>query len=57
MTADRYGEKVARELHDPNRGSVPDADWPLAMVMDDHTELPVMIDDSTVPPWRAKAFL
>lgn len=56
MTADRYGEKVARELHDPNRGSVPDADWPLAMVMVNHTELPVMIvhDESRRPicrPW------
>lgn len=48
MTADRYGEKVARELHDPILGSVPDADWPLALVMVDHTELPVMIvDDET----------
>ncbi len=56
MTVDRYGEKVAREQHDPNRGSVPDADWPLAMVMVDHTELPVMIvhDESRRPicrPW------
>jgi putative transposase len=51
MTADRYGEKVARELHDPILGSVPDANWPLALVMVDHTELPVMIvDDETRRP-------
>lgn len=43
MTAARFGEKIARELHDPNMGSVPDANWPLALVMVDHTELPVMI--------------
>lgn len=56
MTAARYGEKVARELHDANEGKIPDADWPLAMVMMDHTKLPIMIvhDVSRQPilrPW------
>ena len=56
MTVARYGEKMARELHDPNMGSVPDANWPLALVMVDHTELPVMIVDektrrSICRPW------
>lgn len=43
MTVARYGQKVAREMHDPIMGSVPDANWPLALVMVDHTELPVMV--------------
>ncbi len=56
MTEDRYGRKVAHELHAPNLGSVPDADWPLSLVMVDHTELPVIIvhDETRRPigrPW------
>ena len=45
MTAARYGEKFAREVHDAIEGTIPDANWPLAMVQVDHTELPVMIVD------------
>jgi putative transposase len=41
----REGEAAAYAKHDPNRGSIPDADWPLAMVQIDHTLLPVIIVD------------
>ncbi|CAG4884757.1 protein of unknown function [Georgfuchsia toluolica] len=37
MTAARYGEKAARELHDAIEGQIPDADWPLGIVQIDHT--------------------
>ncbi len=56
MTAARYGEKYAREKFDPILGAVPDANWPLALVMVDHTELPVIVVDektrrSICRPW------
>ena len=41
----REGEAAAYAKHDRNRGSIPDADWPLAMVQIDHTLLPVIIVD------------
>lgn len=47
MDAARFGEKFARETYDPILGSVPDANWPLALVMVDHTELPVIVVDET----------
>lgn len=43
VVAAREGERAARLKFDANEGSVPDAEWPLATVMMDHTELPVMI--------------
>lgn len=39
----RYSKRAARQAFDPNEGSVPNADWPLALVQIDHTPLPVMI--------------
>jgi len=39
----RYSKRAARQKYDPNEGTVPNADWPLALVMIDHTPLPVMI--------------
>ncbi len=44
-TSLREGEAAAYARHDSNRGSIPDADWPLAMVQIDHTLLPVIIVD------------
>jgi putative transposase len=44
-TLRREGEAAAYARHDRNRGSIPDADWPLAMVQIDHTQLPVIIVD------------
>ena len=41
----REGEAAAYAKHDRNSGSIPDADWPLAMVQIDHTLLPVIIVD------------
>lgn len=43
--ARRKGEAAAHDQFDPIKGSIPDADWPLAMVQIDHTELPVIIVD------------
>jgi putative transposase len=43
--ARRKGEATAHDQFDPIKGSIPDADWPLAMVQIDHTELPVIIVD------------
>jgi putative transposase len=43
--ARRKGEAAAHDRFDPIKGSIPDADWPLAMVQIDHTELPVVIVD------------
>ncbi|WP_050480114.1 helix-turn-helix domain-containing protein [Herbaspirillum rhizosphaerae] len=43
--ARREGPRVAEQHFDPNISSIPDADWPLAMVQLDHTLLPVMIVD------------
>lgn len=39
----RHGKRAARQIFDPNEGTVPNADWPLALVQIDHTPLPVMI--------------
>lgn len=44
-TRRRLGEAAAYALHDPSKGSIPDADWPLAIVQIDHTLLPVIIVD------------
>jgi len=41
----REGEAAAYARHDPNKGAIPDADWPLAIVQIDHTKLPVIIVD------------
>ena len=41
----REGSKAAREAFGVNEGSIPDANWPLAIVQIDHTLLPVMIVD------------
>lgn len=41
----RKGEAAANKRYDPVEGSIPDADWPLAMVQMDHTLLPIMIVD------------
>jgi len=40
----REGAKAARQFV-PFKGSIPDSDWPLAMVQVDHTKMPVMIVD------------
>lgn len=41
----REGPKAARQRYRIDKGSIPDADWPLAMVQIDHTLLPVIIVD------------
>jgi putative transposase len=41
----REGTKVAREKFAVHKGSIPDAEWPLALVQMDHTLLPVIIVD------------
>ncbi len=41
----REGEAKAHDQFDPIKGTIPDADWPLAMVQIDHTLLPVIIVD------------
>lgn len=41
----REGEAKAHDLHDPIKGKIPDAEWPLALVQIDHTLLPVIIVD------------
>ncbi|MBI1890205.1 MAG: DDE-type integrase/transposase/recombinase [Burkholderiales bacterium] len=43
--ARRQGEAAAHDRFDPIKGSIPDADWPLAIVQIDHTLLPVIIVD------------
>lgn len=52
----REGPKAAREQFAVHKGSIPGADWPLAIVEMDHTLLPVMIvdDEHRLPisrPW------
>lgn len=51
---ERHGAMAAREF-DPMKGSIPDADWPLAIVQVDHTLLPVIIvdDEHRLPIKRA----
>ncbi|MDQ1831006.1 Mu transposase C-terminal domain-containing protein [Massilia scottii] len=44
-TASRKGEAAAYDQHDPIKGVIGDADWPLALVQIDHTLLPVIIVD------------
>ena len=44
-TQARFGEAVAHAKHQPIKGVIPDADWPLSIVQIDHTLLPVMIVD------------
>ena len=41
----REGNKAARERYRIDKGSIPDANWPLAMVQIDHTLLPVIVVD------------
>ena len=41
----REGAKAARERYRIDKGTIPDAEWPLAMVQMDHTLLPVIIVD------------
>lgn len=41
----REGRAVAHDKHEPIKGVIPDADWPLAVVQIDHTPLPVLIVD------------
>ena len=43
--AKRKGLAAAHDQFDPIKGQIPDANWPLAMVQIDHTELPVIIVD------------
>jgi len=43
--ARRKGEAAAHDQFDPIKGTIPDADWPLAIVQIDHTLLPVIIVD------------
>lgn len=44
-TSRREGAAAAHDRHDPIKGVIPDADWPLAIVQIDHTLLPVIIVD------------
>lgn len=44
-TKSREGNAAAHDQHDPIKGTIPDAEWPLAMVQIDHTLLPVIIVD------------
>lgn len=39
----RYSKRAAKQIFDPNEGTIPNAGWPLALVQIDHTPLPVMI--------------
>ena len=39
----RQGKRAAIDRFEPNEGTVPDADWPLAMVQIDHTKMDVII--------------
>ena len=39
----RNSKRAAKQIFDPNEGTVPNAGWPLALVQIDHTPLPVMI--------------
>jgi hypothetical protein len=41
----REGDAKAHDLYDPIKGTIPDAEWPLALVQMDHTLLPVIVDD------------
>ncbi|MHA6833220.1 transposase family protein [Ralstonia pseudosolanacearum] len=41
----REGRRAAEQQFRVNKGSIPDADWPLALVQVDHTLLPVIIVD------------
>lgn len=45
VVAARKGERAASMQFDANEGTIDDARWPLAVVMIDHTELPVIIVD------------
>lgn len=45
--ARRFSEKCARENFDPLRGEFPHADFPLAVIQIDHTELDIIIVDET----------
>jgi putative transposase len=44
-TKRREGAAAAHDQHDPIKGVIPDAEWPLAIVQIDHTLLPVIIVD------------
>lgn len=47
QTANRYSEKRARENFEPIRGEFPHADYPLAVIQIDHTELDIIVVDET----------
>lgn len=41
----RRGRRAAEERFEPNEGSFPNADWPLALVQMDHTKLDIILVD------------
>lgn len=41
----RFGSNAARDEFEPKRGTIPGADWPLAIVQIDHTRLDVIVVD------------
>lgn len=43
--ARRRGERAAKEQFDPTRGHFPGADWPLAVIQIDHTQLDIILVD------------
>lgn len=54
--AKRYGARAASLKFDPIESSIKDAEWPLAIIQVDHTELPIIIvsEDTREPmarPW------
>jgi putative transposase len=52
----RHSKRAASQVFDPNEGTIPNANWPLAMTQVDHTLLPIMIvhevtRQSILRPW------
>ncbi|OIQ84243.1 transposon Tn7 transposition protein TnsB [mine drainage metagenome] len=39
----RFSKRAAKQIFDVNEGTIPNAEWPLALVQIDHTPLPIMI--------------
>ena len=39
----RHSKRAAKQIFDPNEGTIPNAEWPLALTQIDHTPLPVMV--------------
>jgi putative transposase len=55
-TSFRYGKKAAKERYSPSLGSIPNAEFPLAIVQIDHTPVDVVVvsEEERVPigrPW------